>query len=105
MNSLPGPPPPPPPRGELGGRLEAVDPNPGLPEPPAEFEPALGPVLEGERSEKRFVEPLLAPRLGAAGWLIPGEELSDEDTVLAVFDEVIVSVEALGVLELLEDAG
>ena len=48
-----------------------------------------------------MLEPLLAPRLDAAGRLAPPDsELSDEDVLLALFDDVTVIVVALCELEL-----
>src|SRR5438876_7143015 len=95
----PGGPPPPLPV-EPPTKPPAVDPRPLVPEPLLELSDAFLPELlaaelEELRSEKRFVEPLLAPKLEAACVGVPEAELSDEEELLAVLDEVTVIVEAL----------
>jgi hypothetical protein len=78
----------------------AVDPSgfdPELSEPPEDFElELLDDVADAARSEKRFVEPRLAPRLDAAGCATPpAAEPSEDEVLLALLDDVIVIVEAL----------
>jgi hypothetical protein len=53
------------------------------------------------RSENRLDEPLVAPRLDAAGLLAEDPEVSEDEEVLAaVFDDAMAVVEALIVVEL-----
>src|SRR5712692_6501768 len=99
----PGGPPPPLPV-EPPTKPPAVDPSPLVPdellsEPPEAFLLELLAAEAELRSEKRLVEPLLAPKLEDAWAGAPVAELSDEDEVLALLDEVIVIVEALCELE------
>jgi len=81
----------------------AVDPRPLVPEPLELLDAFLLELLEAElaalRSEKRFVEPRLAPKLEAVWTGAPEAELSDEDEVFALFEELTVIVEALWELE------
>src|SRR5262249_42038937 len=84
----PGPPPPPLPM-EPPTKPPAVDPRPLVPdELPLELSDAflLELLLEAElaavRSEKRLVEPRLAPKLEAAWTGAPAAELSDEEELL-----------------------
>src|SRR6266567_758565 len=96
----PGPPPPLP--VEPPTKPPAVDPRPLVPEP-FELSDAFLELLEAElaavRSEKRFVEPLLAPKLEAVWTGAPEAELSDADEALALFEEATVIVDALCELE------
>src|SRR5258705_742092 len=67
------PPPPPPPMEPAENMPPAVDPSgfdPELSEPPEDFELELLDA-DAARSEKRLVEPRLAPRLDAAGCPMP----------------------------------
>src|SRR5712691_365628 len=95
----PGPPPPLP--VEPPTKPPAVDPRPLVPDE-LESDAFLLEPLDAEleaavRSEKRLVEPLLAPKLEAVWAGAP--ELSDADEVFALFEELTVIVEALCELE------
>ncbi|HTM50223.1 MAG TPA: hypothetical protein VL285_16135 [Bryobacteraceae bacterium] len=102
------------PRMELENRLPAVDPSPDVPVEPLEapldfFEELELREAEAPRSEKRFVEPRLAPRLAAAACAgaPPASEVSDEELLLALLDEVMVTVVGLELepVDELEDEG
>src|SRR5229473_6065415 len=97
----PGPPPPLP--VEPPTKPLAVDPRPLVPDE-LESDAFLLELLDAEleaavRSEKRLVEPLLAPKLEAVWVGAPEAELSDADEVFALFEELTVIVEALWELE------
>ena len=81
----------------------AVDPRGfELSEPPEDLELELfEDVADGARSEKRLVEPRLAPKLDAACGATPAAaEPSEEEVLLAVLDDVTVIAEALVEVEL-----
>src|SRR5204862_8310657 len=91
----PGPPPPLP--VEPPTKPPAVDPSPLVPDELESDAFLLDELFDAElaavRSEKRLVEPLLAPKLDAV-CVAAEAELSDADEVFALFDEVTVIVEA-----------
>jgi hypothetical protein len=95
---------------ELENRPPAVEPSPEAPVallgPPVDFFEELElRVAEAPRSEKRLVEPRLAPRLPAAACAgaPPASEVSDEELLLALLEEVMVTAVVPGAELELED--
>ena len=89
-------------REAAGGKPPAVEPSPEVPlellAAPADedfFDAAVRVAAAELRSVKRFVEPRLAPRLVAAVPPPAPSESSEEEVLLAVLDEVIVTLVAL----------
>ena len=82
--------------------MPAVDPRPEpivvLEVPPVDLADELEGV-DDRRSEKRLVEPRAAPRLPAAELAEAPEGSAEDEVLLAVLEELIVSVEALLELE------